>query len=243
MSRKLLFGIAMVAGLSISGTQPEAAPLKPASQTKLSSTTVNGQTVLRAEGNGVKFFKRVDKSQVVISLEAARDHIDLEVKMDGQVRVVRNGQVLKVSLRDDMANAMTRVQKLTAGSKALAGFEALVAGVANDTRLEAQSLRVSHALVHAVRGNTAPAMAFATRQAPRSDRGIARALSRSEGEQPTACWAEYASFVNHYNVVFNDCIESYWWIPGWTAACGAQFALQSELAFFWLISCSGGLPV
>jgi hypothetical protein len=44
-------------------------------------------------------------------------------------------------------------------------------------------------------------------------------------------------------VEFNSCLDSYWWIPGWTSACALQFTLQAELAWFWLISCSGGMPV
>ena len=62
-------------------------------------------------------------------------------------------------------------------------------------------------------------------------------------EVPSACWADYASTVNNYMVEFASCIDSYWWIPGWTSACAFQFSLQSELAFFWLISCSGGMPI
>ena len=243
MGRKLLTGVFVMAAFATQTAWPEAAPLKAAPGTKLSGSSMNGQTILRAEGGGVTFVKRVGKNQIVIHLEAPRDRIDLEMNMDGQVRLVRNGTVLKVSMKDDMANAMARVQKLTTGSAALARFEALVASVAKDERVEAQSLRISHALIHAVRGNTGPAMAFAVRQAPRSDSGVVRAMSRSAVETPYACWSDYVAIVSQYNVDFNDCISSYWWIPGWTAACGAQFALQGELAFFWLISCSGGMPV
>ena len=242
MNRKLLFGVALLVGL-MPVARPEAAPAKSAAGARLTSSTANGESILQAEGKGVIFSKRVGKDRVVMRLEVPRDRIDLEVNMDGTVRLVRNGKVVTAKMKSDTASAVARIQKLTSGSSALAGFEALVAGVANDQRAEAQSLRVSHALLHVVRGNNAPAMAFRTRAASRSDSGVVRAMALGAEEGPSACWAEYEVTVDRYNVQFNDCISDYWWIPGWTAACGLQFAVQAELAWFWVISCSGGMPV
>jgi hypothetical protein len=241
MNRKLLFGVALLVGL-MPVARPEAAPAKSAADARLTSSTASGESILRAEGKGVIFSKRVGKDRVVMHLEVPRDRIDLEVNMDGTVRIVRNGKVVAAQMKSDTASAVARIQKLTSGSSALAGFEALVAGVANDQRAEAQSLRVSHALLHVVRGNNAPAMAFRTRGASRSASGVVRAMALVE-EGPSACWAEYEVTVDRYNVQFNDCISDYWWIPGWNAACGLQFAIQAELAWFWVISCSGGMPV
>lgn len=243
MGRKLLFGLVVLAAVAMPTARPEAAPAKAAAaDTKLTVATVNGESTLRAEGGGVTFSKRVGRDQVVMRLEVPRDRIDVEVNLDGRVRVVRNGKVLTVAMRPDTANAMARVQKLTSGSSALARFETLVAGLAGDDRLEAQSLRISHALLQALRGNSAPALAFAARPV-RSDGALVRAMGRSLGEGPYACWAEYETTMYQYLVQLNDCVGQYWWIPGWTAACGAQYALQGELAFFWLIGCSGGMPV
>lgn len=242
MGRKLMLGSIVMAAVALSTAQPEAAAAKAAAETKLTTGTSNGESTLRAEGRGVTFSKRVGRNQVVMRLEVPRDRIDLEVNMDGRVRVVRNGKALTVEMKPDPANAMARVQKLTSGSSALARFETLIASLANDDRLEAQSLRVSHALLQALRGNSAPAMAFAGREA-RSDAALVRVMSRGLGEGPYACWAEYETTMYQYLVELNDCVGQYWWIPGWTAVCGAQFSLQGELAFFWLISCSGGMPV
>jgi len=243
MGRKLLLGSIVMAAVAMPTARPAAAPVKAAAVgTKLVIATLNGESTLRAEGGGVTFSKRVGKEQVVMRLEVLRDRIDVDVSLDGRVRVVRNGKSLTVEMKHDTADAMARVRKLTAGSSALARFETLVASLANDTRLEAQSLRVSHALLQALRGNSAPAMAFAGQPA-RSDGALVRAMGRSLGEGPYACWAEYETTMYRYLVELNDCVGQYWWIPGWTAACGAQYALQGELAFFWLISCSGGMPV
>ena len=242
MGRRLLVGVAMFVGLVPIAT-PEAAPVRAATGTRLTSSTADGESILRAEGRGVVFSKRVGKDRLVMHIEVPRDRIDLEVKTDGQLRLVRNGRVLTAAMKSDAASAVAGIRKFTAGSPALAGFEVLVAGLAGDQRIEAQSLRVSHALLHAVRGNNAPAMAFRGGPAARSDGGVVRAMARGVEAGPAACWAEYEVTVNQYNVIFNDCISDYWWIPGWTAACGFQFTVQAELAWFWLISCSGGMPV
>lgn len=243
MGRRLLFGVVVLAVVAIPTARPEAAPARDATtSTKLAVATVNGESTLRAEAGGVTFSKRVGRDRVVMRLEAPRDWIDFEVNMDGRIRVIRNGQALSVAMKPDPAKAMARVQKLTSGSSALARFETLVASLAGDDRLEAQSLRVSHALLHALRGNSAPAMAFAGRPA-RSDGALVRTMSRGLAEGPYACWAEYETTMYQYLVQLNDCVSQYWWIPGWTATCGAQYALQGELAFFWLIGCSGGMPV
>lgn len=243
MGKRLLFGVVVLAVVAMPTARPEAAPARAATaSTKLEVATVNGESTLRAEAAGVSFRKRVGRDRVVMRLEVPRDRIDVEVNIDGRVRVVRNGKALALLMKPEPARAMARVQKLTAGSSALARFKALVAGLAGDNRPEAQSLRVSHALLEALRGNSAPAMAFAGRPA-RSDGALVRAMSRGVGEGPYACWAEYSTTMYQYLVQLNDCVAQYWWIPGWTAACGAQYALQGELAWFWLISCSGGMPV
>jgi hypothetical protein len=241
MGRRLLL-VAMFVGLMPTAT-PEAAPVKEATGPRLTSSTADGESILRAVGKGVVFSKRVGKERVVMHLEVPRDRIDVELNTKGRLHLVRNGKVLRVEMKQNMAGAVAQVQRLMAGSPALAGFESLIASVAGDTRIEAQSLRVSHALLHAVRGNTGPAMAFADRRAPRSNASLVRAMAGGAGEGPFACWAEYEVTIDRYNVQFNACISDYWWIPGWTAACGFQFAVQAELAWFWLLSCSGGMPV
>lgn len=240
MSRKALLAVALLAGVATPTAWPEASPRTPGGETKFTSGWVENDPTLRAEGRGVKFFKRVSRDKVSIRVEVPGDVIELDAELNGAVRFARQSRVLRLQMKGNITGSVTQVQKLAAGSKALAGFEGLVASLASSTTHEAQSLRSSHALLSAVRGVTIPAAA--TPPAPVSARRAVRA-SGARGETPYACWAEYSSTVYHYNVVFNECIEDNWWIPGWTAACGLQFAIQSELAWFWLISCSGGMPV
>lgn len=239
MNRKLWFGIVMWAVIAAPSARPEAAP-RNAGETTFTVGWEQEQPTLRAEGRGVKFVKRIGRDRVSIRVEVPGDVIDLEADVRGAIRVGRRGKIVAFQAKDSFDASIAKVQKLTAGSDALNRFEGLVASLAFSDTQNAQSLRSSHALINAVRGVTIPVAAPLTPAGNRPPT-LTRTSSREAG--PVACWAEYASTVDQYNVTFNDCIEDYWWIPGWTAACGLQFAIQSELAWFWLISCSGGMPV
>lgn len=239
MNRKLWLGIVMMAAIATPSAWPEAAPLK-AGETTFTLGWEKEQPTLRAEGRGVKFFKRIGRDRVFIRVEVPGDVIDLEADVRGAIRVGRKGKFVAFQAKDSFDASIAKVQKLTAGSDALNRFEGLVASLAFSDTQNAQSLRSSHALLNAVRGVTIP---VAAPPAPLANRQPALTRTSSREEGPFACWAEYAATVYQYNVIFNDCIADYWWIPGWTAACGLQFAIQSELAWFWLISCSGGMPV
>ena len=76
--------------------------------------------------------------------------------------------------------------------------------------------------------------------APREGVQFVKAMSR---ENPQACWAEYAYSVERYLTEFQVCIEDWWWNPYVKTACTFEWAIKSELAWFWVITCSGGMPV
>lgn len=239
MVRKVLVGMALLAGMATPTAWPEAAA-KPGGDPAFTLGWIKDEPTLRAEGRGVTFFKRVGRDKVSIRVEVPGDVIELDADVSGAVRFARKNRVLRLQMKGNITGSVAQIQKLAAGSKALAGFEGLVASLASSNSQEAQSLRSSHALLSAVRGVTVPAAVAPL--APVSTARTARAsFARAEG--PFACWAEYSATMYNYNVQFNACVDDYWWIPGWTAACGLQFALQGELAWFWLLSCSGGMPV
>ncbi len=238
MNRKLWFGIVMWAVIAAPSARPEAAP-RNAGETTFTVGWEQEQPTLRAEGRGVKFFKRIGRDRVAIRVEVPGDVIDLEADVRGAIRVGRKGKFVAFQAKDSFGAGIAKVQKLTAGSDALNRFEGLVASLAFSDTQNAQSLRSSHALLNAVRGVTIPVVASPALIGNRPT--LTRTSSREEG--PFACWAEYASTMNQYLYQYSDCLEDYWWIPGWTASCAFQFTLQAELAWFWLISCSGGMPV
>ena len=242
MDRKVLLGIVLIAGIVTPSAWPEAAARKPAGEITYALGWIKDEPTLRVEGRGVKLSKRVGRDHVSIRVEVKGDVVELQADVAGRVRIGRKGRFLTLQMKDSFEASIAKVQKLTAGSEALEGLEGLVASMAGDERQAARSVLTSYALLHAVRGSAAPTRAVASTFKPFTG-GVAARASFGREEGPFACWAEYASTVSNYLVEFNACFENYWWIPGWTSACAFQFSLQSELAWFWLISCSGGMPV
>ena len=241
MGRKVWLGIALIAGIVTPSAWPEAAAGTKSGDVTFTQGWVNDQPTLRVEGRGVKFFKRVGRDRVSIRVEVAGDVVELEAEVAGKVHLSRQGKSVAFRTGDTFDASIARIQKLTAGSKALDGFEGLVRSIAGSDSPHAPSLRSSHALLSALRGVTVPATLT---PATSGARVVAtRAATTATREGPFACWAEFASTMNQYLYEYSACLEDYWWIPGWTAACAFQFALQGELAWFWLISCSGGMPV
>lgn len=249
MGRRLLMGVALIMGIVTPSAWPEAAatplnePRTTRAETTFTSGWVNGEPTLRAEGRGVKFFKRIGRERVSIRLEVTGDRVEVEADNKGRVRIGRNGKFLELSMQDQFGANVAKIQALTAGSAALAGLEGLAASLERQERQEARSVMTSYALLHALRGSTGPSRSMAGGVKPAAASGIVKAMATTREEGPAACWAEFATTMNQYLVEFNSCTDSYWWIPGWNAACAFQFSLQGELAFFWLISCSGGMPV
>jgi len=249
MGRRLLFGMVMVLGLVAPSAWPEAATAKAGAPRTVragltfTSGWVNGEPTLRGEGHGVSFFKRVSRERVTIRVEVTGDRIEVEADTKGTVRIGRNGRFLRLQMQDQFAANLAKIQKLTAGSAALNGLDRFAAALEGQDHQEARSVMTSYALLHALRGSAGPSRSMARAATPSGARGVVRAMATTREEGPTACWAEYETTLNQYLVEFNACTDSYWWIPGWNAACAFQFSLQGELAFFWLISCSGGMPV
>ncbi len=240
MGRQLWLGM-VLAGVMVPSAWPEAAGAPAAGSTRFTLKWVENEPTLRVEGRGVTLVKRVGRDKVSLRVEVTGDRIELDADTRGAVRVSRQGKAVAVHMSDAFELNIARIQKLTAGSKALDAFEGLVASLASDDSANAQSVRSSHALLSVVRGVTIPMAPAPVRSTAKLSPAGLTLTAGTEG--PFACWAEYASTVDQYLVQFNSCIDSYWWIPGWTSACSFQFVLQAELAWFWLISCSGGMPV
>ena len=249
MARRLWLGIALVVGIVTPSAWPEAAAAKPGAprttrtEPTFTSGWVSGEPTLRVEARGVKFFKRVSRERVSIQVEVPGDRIEVEADTKGTVRIGRNGTYLRLQMQDQFQANVARIQKLTAGSAALDGLEGFAASLEGQDRQEARSVMTSYALLHALRGSTGPSRSMARAITPATSSGVVRAMATTREEGPYKCWTEFAMTMNQYLVEFNSCTTDYWWIPGWNAACAFQFSLQGELAFFWLISCSGGLPV
>jgi hypothetical protein len=49
--------------------------------------------------------------------------------------------------------------------------------------------------------------------------------------------------VTQYYAEYAQCLIDYAWIPGMAAVCSFEWIVKAELAWFWVIGCSGGVPV
>lgn len=200
-----------------------------------------GESTLRAEGKGISFLKRLTADRVVVRIDVPGDWFELDASPAGAARLTRNGKSIKLHLTatgDDVAKA----QKFAAGSKALAGLESLAATLESSTRPEAQSVLTSFALLHVVRGSLAPARSVAKTIQAQQAKNFTRAAWDVE-EQPLHCWMQYAIEMNEALHVLDQCYQSYGWLPGMATVCGFEWVIKAELAWFWLIACSGGMPI
>jgi len=202
-----------------------------------------GDYTLKAEGRGFTFFKRVGPSKVIVRLQVPGDIVEVEADSSGAARLVRNGKDVRFQMRQLDQTRQARLQRLAAGSRAIAAFEAMMATLESNDTPEARSLSTSYALVQAVRGNGDASRTLAIRLKPQAALAATRVSTRATEEIPVACWADYAQAVNGYLHEFSACVLDYGWIPGMSAVCAFEFSVKAELAWFWLIGCSGGFPV
>jgi hypothetical protein len=250
MARKVLVGIAMVMAVVAWEGRPAAAQnegsgkmVAPERQgaVRFTSGSVQGEPTLMAEAHGVRFFKRVGREKVLIRIEVPGDSLEVAADAKGAVRLGRKGRFIQLQMNRDQNGNIARAEKLMAGSAALIGFEAMAAMLALSDRQEARSVMTSYALVHAVRGTSAPARDLMHRLRARTAANMVRASVRDEN--PNGCWMDYASTVNTYLSEFSACVTDFGWVPGVSSACAFEFSIKAELAWFWLLGCSGGIPV
>lgn len=203
------------------------------------------ESTVVAEGLGVRVTKRIGPEVVKIRIEVAKDAVDLQADAKGQVRLSRQGRavVLNMSARDQKLIAEAR--RMTEGSSALKSFDALIAALDGDSRAVAQSMLTTWGLVNALRGNDAAVLSVARRfKAPASTGPFTpMSFTREREEDPDACWGQYESTINRYYGDFSACLVDYGWIPMGAQACTFEWLVKSELAWFSLLACDGGLPI
>lgn len=247
MARGLCVGsvlvITMLSGQVRAGGGP--APIHTGGDVRFASGLANNESTLTAEGLGVRVSKRVGQEKVRIRIETRGDAIDLETDAMLRVKVSRRGRSVSLQMKARDAERLAEVKRLTDGSAALRAFDALVERLKDDGRDVAKSVMTSWAIIHALRGSEAPALELARRLAPApAPKGspFTRA-SVAAGAGPVACWMEYAYSVSLYMNEYLHCYENYGWIPGMVAVCTFEWLVKVELAWFWVITCSGGMPV
>ena len=178
-----------------------------------------------------------------IRVEAPGDTVQFETDMSGAATLRRNGKERRLLMSTPDGERAAQARQITTGSQAMSALDTLALSLVPSERPEARSLLTSYALVHAVSGTLAPVPPLSSPApplAPREGVQLVKAMSR---EGPEACWAEYAYSVERYLTQFETCLQDWWWNPYVKTACTFEWAIKSELAWFWVITCSGGMPV
>jgi len=204
--------------------------------------TAKESTVV-AEGLGVRITKRIGAETVKIRIETAKDAVDIVAVAAGTVRLTRHGKSVTMSMRQRDPQLTAAARRLTEGSQALSSFDALIEALAGDERAVARSMVTSWALISAARGNDERVVAAARRMTRITQPFTPVKATVSRDEVPVVCWAEYSSTVMTYYNEFTQCLLDYGWIPGMAQACTFEWTIKAELAWFWVLSCSGGMPV
>ena len=203
------------------------------------------ESTVVAEGLGVRISKRIGAETVKIRIETAKDAVEIDAVAGGTVRLARYGKAVTMNMATRDQQAIARARRMTEGSQALKSFDALITALEGDNRAVAKSMLTSWALVHALRGSDQQALLVARRLTAAASNGPftpVRSIFDRE-ETPIVCWAEYASTVTMYYMEYAQCLIDYAWIPGGAAVCSFEWMVKAELAWFWVIGCSGGVPV
>jgi hypothetical protein len=234
--------VCAVSGASRVGAAP--APIHRGADVKFTVGGSAKESVVTAEGLGVRITKRVGPETVNIRIEALKDIVDLEASAKGGVRLSRRGRSVAINMGARDQKLIAEARRVTDGSLALKSFDALIQKLDGDPRAVAQSMWITWALVSAARGDDAAAMSVAGRFKAAANRRpftpVKVTLEREEG--PNACWVEYASTVYNYYLEFSACLVDYAWMVGMAQACTFEWMVKSELAWFYLIACDGGIP-
>lgn len=247
MVRRLSVGMVVmvcaVSGASRVGAAP--APIHRGADVKFTVGGSAKESIVTAEGLGVRITKRVGPETVNIRIEAGKDRVDVQATAKGSVRLTRAGKTVEVSMATRDPKLMERARRMMQGAPALESFDALVQAIGNDQRAVAKSMLTSWALVHAASGSDEPAIALARQLRSTVAKGgftPARSMFAID-ESPTVCWNEYTTTVYGYYMEYAQCLLDYAWIPGGAQTCSFEWLVKAELAWFWVIGCSGGVPV
>jgi hypothetical protein len=246
MARRLFVGMVVAMFVMAAGSRALAAPapIYRGSDVKFTIAGTPKESTLIAEALGARVTKRVGREIVKIRIEAAKDLVDLEANANGKVRMSRRGRTVVIDLANRDQQLIAEARRMTEGSPALTSFDALIEALDADNSAVAASWRTTWALLNAMRGNDGAVMAVARRVTSHARKGpfIPASFTREREEGPTACWVEYSSTVNSYYTEYAECLVDYGWIPMAAQGCTFEWLVKSELAWFWLIACDGGIP-
>ena len=245
MVRKVSIGavVSMLIVSSGSGVAAGPPPIHRGADIRFTAGGTSTESTLTAEGLGVRVSKRVGPETVKIRIEVANDAIDVDAAAGGAVRLARRGKSVSLNMAARDETMIAAARRMTEGSPALKTFAAMIVALGNDQRNAAKSMLTSWALVNAIRGDDQIALGVARRLAAPPAASMTPVSFTKRDETPVVCWAEYSATVAGYYWEYSQCLLDFAWIPGMAAVCSFEWLVKAELAWFWVIGCSGGVPV
>ena len=244
MVRKVSIGAVVSMLIVSSGSSVSAGPpIHRGADIRFTAGGTPTESTLTAEGLGVRVSKRVGPETVKIRIEVANDAIDVDAAAGGAVRLARRGKSVSLNMAARDTKMIATARRMTEGSAALKSFAAMIAALGSDQRNAAKSMLTSWALVNAIRGDDQIALGVARRLAAPPAAAMTPVSFTKRDETPVVCWAEYSATVAGYYWEYSQCLLDFAWIPGMAAVCSFEWLVKAELAWFWVIGCSGGVPV
>ena len=195
------------------------------------STTVEGEVQIEASGGDFGFRKRVQSTGAyTLELEAGGD--TLRFRVTGSDITITRGKQVVIIAPDSPESVAAAVRRMLSDSTAVkklretgAMFEA-----EEDDSPAAAAVLLSDAVVGALTGDVGAPHRIARLLSKR-----ARALSRSAGQRPPSCYSQWEQTMMWVWMDFEECTVL-WNLGPW---CTVRWTLQTETAWFSLLSCSG----
>jgi hypothetical protein len=245
MARKLWVGMMLAMLVFNTGSRVAASPVPiyRGADVKFTLGGTSRESTVVAEGLGVRVSKRIGPDTVKIRVEVEKDAVEISANAKGLVRVARRGQSVEINMASRDQKALAKARRMMEGSAALTSFDALIDALAGDQRAVAKSMLTTWTLINAARGADDKVAIAARRMTSSSQRFAPIASTFTREETPIVCWAEYSMSVATYYAEYAQCVNDYGWIPGMVAVCTFEWLVKAELAWFWVLGCSGGMPV
>jgi len=239
--------LALVAGLA-----PQAALAAEGPTVRVTRPGV-GRVVLDVADGRVAVRKEIAAERSVVTLTTATDRLSITMRRGG---LTVSGPGGTASLEVGTGET-SRVMALLQGSEAAARARTLLAAVTDGPEtFVGQSMLLTRTVLEVGSGSEdallrhqawvaqrATAMAARPSGAPGRPTLIRAAWVESAQYGPGDCWDLYSKEAVRIASDFGDCTDDLKWYEAhkW-AGCSLVYAVRSEAAMAWFISCNGGVP-
>jgi hypothetical protein len=229
-----IIGVASLVLGAVATASAQPAPVPYRGAVTVTAAVLGGEAALVAEWPGARLETRVSadgRGQVVAV--AGDDRVEIALGPD-LLRVSRGGVVRTLSARSLAPSDLRALGDLLRESAAIRAVVDVQDGVAADMP---GPLASAAAFLRLLGGDSTAMRRVATPATARAVPGI-----RLARQDAVACWSSYQNSMWIFFQDLESCISSNHWNLPVQYACGFTYLVQSELAWFSLIACAGGLP-